>query len=497
MTMSADPLRDLELLLHSRYGLVLLNASEEARTESLLKHLAARCDMPYFKWSRLNGLVRDGGAQGIYGTEKLDTALSHISATSEAALFHLHDVAGELKDPLLVERLKAASESLAAHDGAIIISGTDLPTHAGLRQVGAQVSLPGPTADEFRNLVSQILRDLAARQPVDVTLSRRELETLVGHLSGLTLFEAEKILTKAIVEDGCLSAEDVGHIADAKRAVIEREGLLEYYPVELSMKEIADLRGFKGWLAKRTAVVADPRKAEEFGLTFPRGVLLIGVPGCGKSLSAKAVAAEWQLPLLRLDPSSLYSKYIGESEGNFKRAMETAERMAPVVLWVDELEKAFASGGSDDGGVSQRILGTFLSWMQERSSPVFIVATANNIAALPPELLRKGRFDEIFFVDLPDTATRKDIFEIHLRTRGHDPTAFDLAALAAGTDGFSGSEIEQVVVAALYTAFADDQALDHNLIVREIGNTRPLSITMAERVAKMRAWASGRAVPAN
>ncbi|MEJ2184662.1 MAG: AAA family ATPase, partial [Gemmatimonadota bacterium] len=209
-------------------------------------------------------------------------------------------------------------------------------------------------------------------------------------MRGLTLMEAQKILTKAIIEDGKLGVKDLHAAIDAKKQVVEREGLLEYYPAEESMADIADLRGLKDWLGKRKQIIAQPEKAEQFGLEFPKGVLLVGVPGCGKSLSAKAVATEWNLPLLKLDPGTLYNKYIGESEKNFKRAVETAERMAPVVLWIDELEKAFAQGGTEDGGVSQRILGGFLSWLQDRKGDVFVVATANQVEKLPPEFLRKG-----------------------------------------------------------------------------------------------------------
>jgi SpoVK/Ycf46/Vps4 family AAA+-type ATPase len=298
------------------------------------------------------------------------------------------------------------------------------------------------------------------------------------------------------VEDGRLAANDIQHVIDVKRQVVEREGLLEYYPTEETMAGVADLKNLKAWLAKRKAVVQNPERAEEFGLGFPRGVLLLGVPGCGKSLSAKAVASEWELPLLKLDPSNLYNKYVGESESNFKRAMAAAERMAPVVLWIDELEKAFASG-SDDGGVSQRILGSFLSWMQDRRGDVFVVATANAIERLPPEFLRKGRFDEIFFVDLPDAETREDVLRIHLESRGHEPNGFDLPALAAETDGFSGSELEQVVVSALYTAFSSGGSLDTTALRSEVDATRPLSVTMSEKIDGMRAWAAGRTVGAN
>ena len=298
------------------------------------------------------------------------------------------------------------------------MTGQGVPFPEAVERMVTPVSMPGPTPEEYIDLLSQIVRDVAKRQHVDMTISNEEIKLLVRHLAGLTLMESEKILTKAIIEDGKLAVDDIRHVIEAKVAVVEKDGLLEYYPMEAALANIADLRRLKAWLAKRKAVVTEPGRAEEFGLNFPRGMLLLGVPGCGKSLSAKAVAAEWRLPLLKLDPSNLYNKYIGESERNFKRAMRTAEQIAPVVLWIDELEKAFAAGGSEDGGVSQRILGSFLTWMQDRTGDVFIVATANDISRLPAEFLRKGRFDEIFFVDLPDAATRAEIFQIHLENRG-------------------------------------------------------------------------------
>ena len=287
------------------------------------------------------------------------------------------------------------------------------------------------------------------------------------------------------------------YVIEAKAAIVEKDGLLEYYPVEEALTSIADLRSLKAWLAKRKSVVTQPRRAKEFGLSFPRGMLLLGVPGCGKSLCAKAVAAEWQMPLLRLDPSNLYNKYIGESERNFKRAMRPAERIAPVVLWIDELEKAFASGGGEDGGTSQRILGSFLTWMQDRKADVFVVATANDVSRLPAEFLRKGRFDEIFFVDLPDDQTRAEIFQIHLENRGKSSTSLDLEALAAATPGFSGSEIEEVVVSSMYSAFSEAGTITTESLLKEASGTVPLSVSRAEHVNELRAWAKERARPAN
>jgi SpoVK/Ycf46/Vps4 family AAA+-type ATPase len=297
-----------------------------------------------------------------------------------------------------------------------------------------------------------------------------------------------------IVEDGRLGADDIAHVIAAKKAIVEREGVLEYYPAEETLDDLAGLDGLKAWLAKRRNIVTDPKRAAAFGLTFPKGILLIGVPGCGKSLCARAVASEWGLPLLRLDPGSLYNKYIGETEKNLRRACSTAERLAPVVLFIDEIEKAFAGGG-EDGGVSQRVLGSFLAWLQDRRANVFTVATANDVSRLPPELLRKGRFDEVFFVDLPTAVERRAIVTIHLRRRNRAAGGFDVDAIASAADGFSGAEIEQAIVAALYTAFAEERQLTTDGILAEVRATRPLSVTMAERVAALRAWAATRAVP--
>ena len=496
--MPSDPLRDLELLIRSRHGLIHLATDEEERASTLLQHVADRLGTPLFTWTRIRGLGRVDLESTAYDTEVPTKAFRHITAAANSAIYHFRDLGPHLgQDPVLAAHMKEAVEALSEPCGAILVTGAAVEFPETIRRLVTTVQLPAPGAEEYQDLISQIIRDLSRRQHVEVTLSKDELDILVRHMRGLTLLEAEKILTKAIIEDGRLTVDDIRHVIDAKISVVAREGLLEYYPVEATLDSIADLATLKAWLAKRREVVAQPEKAEEFGLDFPRGVLLLGVPGCGKSLSAKAVAAEWRLPLLKLDPSNLYNKYIGESERNFKRAMEAAERMAPVVLWIDELEKAFATGGSEDRGVSQLIFGTFLSWMQDRNGDVFIVATANDISRLPPEFLRKGRFDEIFFVDLPDQQTRSEIFRIHLNNRGKSAEDFDLDALGVASSGFSGSEIEEVVVSGLYGAFSEGSAVTTEALLTEIGLTRPLSVTMAEKVESLRAWARDRAVRAN
>jgi SpoVK/Ycf46/Vps4 family AAA+-type ATPase len=495
--MPHDALQDIELLLRSRHGIVYLDTPEETRAGTLLTHVADRLGLPFFTWTRSGGLRRAGSTDAVYDTQEPVKALRHVATAGTEAVYHFVSLASGLTgQDLLVSLVRDAAASLQRRDGAIVLTGDGVELCAPLREITAQVALPGPSNGELSKLLSDITRDLSRVRHVEVSLTTDERNTLLKHLSGLTLMEAEKVLTKAIVEDGALTSDDVAHVLEAKRRIIEREGLLEYYPVEHTLAEVADLEGLKAWLAKRTPVVREPGRARKFGLTFPKGILLLGVPGCGKSLSDKAVASEWGLPLLKLDPSNLYNKYIGESERNFKRAVEVAERMAPVILWVDELEKAFASG-REDGGVTQRVLGSFLSWMQDRRADVFVVATANDISTLPPEFLRKGRFDEIFFVDLPEPHVREDIFRIHLERRDRLVADIDVETLAAHTPGFSGSEIEEVVVAGLYTAFASGTDLDTATLAREVAATRPLAVTMREKIDGMRAWAADRAVRAN
>ncbi len=490
----ADLLQELDVLLRTRYGLILVPTDEEDRALTLLRHAADRRRLPLFVWTPSRGLTLHGRDEPVYDTKDPVKALRHIEVSDTPALYHLRSFGSYLgrDEPALRHHLEDAARTLEAGPGAIVLTGAAEQVPAEIRGLAAVLRLPDPEARDYRTLLARVLRDVESRMRVEVEMTLPEQERLIGNLRGLTLMEAEKLLTKLIVEDGRLASRDIDRIIAAKRDVIEQEGVLEYYPTDTDWTDIADLAGLKAWLRQRRTVVADPAGAAEFGLSFPRGILLLGVPGCGKSLCAKAVAMDWRLPLLKLDPSALYNKYIGETEKNFRRAMETAERMAPLVLWIDEIEKAFASGGEQDGGVSQRVLGTFLSWMQERKRDVFIVATANDVQRLPPELLRKGRFDETFFVDLPDAETRAAIFRVHLGRRGQEAERFQLAELAAATDGFSGAEIEQVVVSALYHAFSAGEDLTDAGLLDEAARTRPLSVTMAEKIEALRRWARGR-----
>ncbi len=370
----------------------------------------------------------------------------------------------------------------------------DLPPElAGLASL---VRLELPTQSELRKLTEEVFVNLARQHKLGPPPSAEILDKVAAALRGLTLFEAERAVTRAVLDDLTLDPRDLEVIAEMKQELLSKERVLDCVPVPESLGDVGGLAGLKAWLDKRKRAFTP--EAKEFGVPAPRGILLLGVQGCGKSLAAKAVAKDWGLPLLRLEPGRLFDKFIGESEKNLDRALATAERMAPCVLMIDEIEKGFASvvSSESDGGLSRRILGRLLGWLQDRSAPVFLVATCNQIDALPPELIRKGRFDEIFFIDLPTADERRQIFSIHLAHRHRDPAGFDLAALAAASEGFSGAEIEQAVVSALYTAFARGVEISTDLIVDELKATKPLSVTRAEDIEELREWARGRAVSA-
>lgn len=496
MTIESLP-KEIELLIRSNYGLILLETIEEERAENVLKSVAYRMELTFYSWNAMIGLHQTGENDAIPNTIQLAHALSNIHRASRPGIYHFQGTDVFLEEPAAQSALTQTVRTMTTLPGALVFTGNRLNVNELVRPHCMSIPFPMPTTEEYHNLLKFTYRDIVKKQPIQLEISKEDIERLVNNLHGLTLLEAKKILTRVMIEDEKLSAEDIQAVITAKKSIVHQQGLLEYYATEESMQHIADLRNLKAWLAKRKHFIVQPEKAKTMGLNFPKGILLLGVPGTGKSLCAKAVSMEWGLPLLRMDPASLYSKYIGETEKHFRNAMDMAEKMSPVILWIDEIEKAFASGGEEDGGLSKRVLGSFLSWMQERKTSVFVVATANDVAQLPPELLRKGRFDEIFFVDLPDHNTRMAIAEIHLKRRGHDVSKFDLKELADRTEGFSGSEIEQVIVSALYTALSKKSNVNQKMLIQEAQTTRPLSVTRYEHIQWLRAWAKTRTVLAN
>ena len=485
---------DLEVLVRSRVPLIILETSDEPRALEVFKRLALRLNLPVMRWSVTTGLQRiDLNLQPQAHAKEPAQALGQIKATGTAGIYLLLDFHPYLEDPAHVRMLKeiALGYGDAAHTLVLISHSCDLPDE--LHAFSARFELKLPDLDALEKQVHLEARAWADAHPgKKVKTDNRTLAQLLKQLSGLGNSDARRLIRNAIHDDGAITESDLPEVMQAKYRLLDQGGALSFELDTARFSDVGGLEHLKRWLKQRKDVFLE----QDTTLDPPRGILMVGVQGGGKSLAAKAVAGLWQLPLLRLDFGALYNKFFGETERNLRSSLATAEAMAPCVLWVDEIEKAIASGDYDSG-TSKRVLGTLLTWMAERNSPVFLVATANRIDSLPPELIRKGRMDEIFFVDLPDLAIRQKIFEIHLRKRNHQPGDFDLTRLARESEGFSGAEIEQAVVAGLYLAREQGTALDSDHLLTELSQTRPLSVVMSEPLSALRAWAAGRTVPAH
>lgn len=484
------------MLVNSRHPIITVETSEEERLEQLLADVAGEMNIPLFEWSVTTGLRRLHGAP-IYNTEQPETGLSSISVIQGDGIFYLKDFAQYCANDRVCRRLRDLAENFRTARRSIVISGASMSLPAGLECDAAPLQLGLPAAEELLVRVKETLAELNRESKTPVSLAAAEMMQIAKNLVGLTEDEADRTLRRCVLAHGKADAAVIADVLDAKRDALRQDGLLEPVKRDASFNDIVGLTHLREWIAKRRSALTP--EGERFGLTPPKGILLVGVQGCGKSLAARAIAAEWNFELARLDMGALYDKYIGETDKNLRKVLDMAQRLAPLVLWIDEIEKAFASAGSNseaDAGLSQRLVAGLLTWMQDRQGGVFLAATSNNIQSLPPEMLRKGRFDEIFFVDLPDATARAGLFALHLRKRGRDAAGFDLAALAAASDGFSGAEIEQAIVSGLYTAFAAKQQLSTAILLAELKATQPLSVTRAEDVEALREWARTRAVPA-
>ncbi len=477
---------------------VLMVTTDEAYATSLAID-ATPTSMPMWFWTATRGVSSGmlADPRPVDGTEAPAAALYHLRQNlTGRAVCVLSDLRGHLDDPVTLRALRELIDHAERERATVVLLDHAEAWPEPIRAVAERFDVALPDDAELESILRDTLKAEHREAPVEVELTRRHLDTIIRNLAGLSRRQARRIIAELVAEDRRFDAEDLNHVLALKRRHLEGEGLLEYVEAPVDLASIGGLVHLKAWLQHRSKSVSE--EAAAFGLPAPRGILLLGVQGAGKSLSAKAIATAWNRPLLRLDPTALYDRFVGESERRLRSALDQAERMAPVVLWIDEIEKGFASAAaqSNDGGLSQRMFGTLLTWMQEHVEPVFLVATANNIEALPPELLRKGRFDEVFFVDLPVAEVRAQIASIHLRNRGRDPEEFDVAALAAASDGYSGAEIEQGIIAALHTAFSADQQLTTDHIIAALAGSPPLSVTMAERIARLRAWARDRCKPA-
>ena len=492
-------LHELKTLILSLHPLVVIETLEEQRARSLVAAAAQALDLPLFEWSMTSGLhyghALESGGNPIATTVEPAGVLRHLRALDREGLFLLKDFGAHLEDPGIARLLRETCQAFTSTGSTVVVTGSAVSLPADLEQHAAYVRLRLPDADELRGALRTVLASLRQRMSVEIDCGDDELDVLIEALRGMTLNQARQALAYSVLQDGKLSLEDVGTIVGRKAKLIQDSGLLEYFPAEDNDFELGGFDRLQAWL-ERARQGFSPQAAK-LNLSAPRGLLLVGVQGCGKSLAAKVIARRWRQPLLKLDAGRLYDKYIGESERNLRRALELAEAMEPAVLWIDEIEKAMGSsqGDSHDGGLSRRLQGHLLTWLQERAARVFVVATANDVFSLPPELMRKGRFDEIFFVDLPTPDERRTIFEIHLRQRRQDPRVHQLDDLVLASEGMTGAEIEQIVISALYRALHEQRALDNSLLLREIDATVPLSVSRREDVARLRELARERFVP--
>jgi ATP-dependent 26S proteasome regulatory subunit len=422
-------------------------------------------------------------------------ALASIHEAPDFAVFLLKDFHPFMKDYRVVRLLRDLAQRLRGRSQTLILIGPTLTLPTDLEKDVTVVDFPLPDAETIAVILDKALAAMQGVASIDTTLESSKRESLIQSAQGLTSDEIESVFARSLVERKRL---DLDVVLEEKKQIIRKSGLLEYYAPDANIKDVGGLEILKEWLARRTKSFSDAARA--FGIPAPKGILLLGVQGCGKSLTAKAVAAQWNLPLLKLDVGRIFGSLVGQSEENIRRAIKVAESVAPCILWADELEKGFAGvsgGGVSDSGTTARVFATFLTWMSEKTAPVFLIATANDVSALPPEMLRKGRFDEIFFVDLPDHPEREEIFRIHLLKRNRDPKKFKAKALADATDGFSGAEIEQIVVGALYSAFDEGRELHQKDLIAEAKAVVPLSRMMSEEIAELREWASERTRPAS
>jgi ATPase family associated with various cellular activities (AAA) len=488
-----SPLRDLAAIIRSRTPLIAVESNEEPQIVSMVRQLGRQLQLRTFRWTVTEGLQAfDPADQPSQSLLKTQEVLNYIKTTASRSLFVLLDFHPYLTDSVHVRFLKDIALGYSKHGSTLVLVGTTLQMPPELRSFTAYFRLPLPSAEELRAIVYDVAADWGAdhgRREVQTT--NKAIDMLVRNLTGLTATDAQRLAFKAINDNGVISESSMPDVMRAKYELLGRDSPLSFEYETAKFAEIGGMARLRRWLDMRKSFFLEGAP-ENFDP--PRGVLLLGVQGCGKSLAAKAAAGIFGVPLLRLDFGVLYSKYYGETEKNLRQALATAEVMAPCVLWLDEIEKGLAVGDDDDG-LSRRVLGTLLTWMSERQKTAFIVATANDIARLPPEMVRKGRFDEIFFVDLPAAQNRREILVIHLQKRCLAPAQFDLDALTQATDGFSGSEIEQAIVSSMYTAHAQGRTLAQDDLLTEIRQTRPLSVVMSEKVAEIRQWAADRTVP--
>jgi SpoVK/Ycf46/Vps4 family AAA+-type ATPase len=511
--MKQSQIAEIDILIRARYPILYIVSWEEERVEQAIWDIARERNKKLFVWSSSMGMVQRHAAQRPeeeqLGPEaarrparkQVDersrdplVALGQVLDYVEPAIFVMRDLHPYLSDAGVARKLRDVASAIKASYKTVVLISPTMKLPFELQKDITVIDFDLPDVTDLEKLLDARIQELKQSGNIEIHVDPQAKERILAAARGLTLNEAENVFAKTLVMARKLTDEEIPIILSEKEQAIRKTGMLEYYHPQEQFEDVGGLDLLKSWLLKRTSAFGE--RAKEFGLPSPRGVLLLGVQGCGKSLCAKAVATLWRLPLLRLDVGRVFSDLVGSSERNVREAIKVAESVAPCILWVDEIEKAFAgtqSSAFSDAGTSARVFGTFLTWLQEKEAPVFVIATANNIHLLPPELLRKGRLDDIFFVDLPTRAERVTVFAIHIRRRGRDPAKFDFDKLAAASEGFSGAEIEQAVISALFDVFEAKGDLTTGAVLNSIGSTVPLSTTMKEDIDGLREWAEGRA----
>jgi hypothetical protein len=549
------PIDRLKVLINSSTPIVVMETVEEMRAVSLVRTACSELSLAVFEWTIADGLVRTGNgaaasqpgfqpvaqplvqarpdyplgviAQGnseaerlaravlssigsdagaapktamgntaMYNTADPVQALANLETMTIEAVFVLKDFHRHMENPVVVRRLRDVGQKFSTNRRTLVLTAPAIEMPPELAGLVEFLDLPLPDRDRLREIIRETYTRMAGTHTLKLQLDANGVDAMAANLRGLTEETAERAISQTVVGRLALSPECITDVLEAKKALLKRSEMLEFVDSTDNMASVGGLDNLKRWLEQRRGAWDDG--ALKFGLEPPKGVIILGVQGCGKSLCARAVAGEWNLPLVKFDTAAVYDKFIGETEKRIQKVFKVGEGLAPCVLWIDELEKVFAGSGPDsasaDAGVSSRLLASFLSWMQERKPAVFVAATCNNVTVLPPELIRKGRFDELFFVDLPGTAERKQIFSIQLTKRKRNPADYDLDRVAEAAKGFSGAEIESAVQTALYAAFARKQELSTDDLLTALSSTVPLSITRAEEIAELRAWAKDRAV---
>jgi ATP-dependent 26S proteasome regulatory subunit len=525
-TQKTDALQRLKVLIDSSTPIVVMETVEEVRAVRMVRAACAALNLAAFEWSVASGLMRCGStvgeivtegpnygdhnvalhggdleqnAKALYNSREPAQMLANLEGITIEAVFILKDLHRHMDDPVVIRRLRDVGQRFAANRKTIILTAPKIEIPPELSGLVEFFELPLPDRTRLRQIIDETLVRISKTHTLQRKLDSKGLDAVAENLRGLTEEEAERAISQALMTRYAVCPEIADDVLEAKKALLKRSEMVEFVEPSDSMTDVGGLENLKHWLQQRRG--AWESEAREFGLEPPHGVIILGVQGCGKSLCARAVAGEWKLPLVKFDTSAVYDKYIGETEKRIRKVFQVAEGLAPCVLWIDELEKIFAGSGPDsasaDAGVSSRLLASFLSWMQDRKAPVFVAATCNNVTALPPELIRKGRFDELFFVDLPNQTERRQILSIQLAKRKREPSGFDLDKVAMAANGYSGAEIDAIVQNALYAAYSQKSSLTTQSLLDALSRTVPLSITRAEEIAALREWAKTRAVSAS